>query len=163
MNHLTISLSSTTPTTIETLSLVELDDHTLVSVDLNGIYNDTIPQYVKIAWGDGQENLYNNDIYDDTWDNELIFFTYNPVLNDIHTHEYYPSSTSLYKNLSAQILVSYTTGDFSYFLIPMVIRTYDIPEVLNNLKISNCNITKNELELQLQSDSGMVEMVVPRR
>lgn len=163
MNTLTISLSSSSTITIETLPLVEMEDHTLVSVDLNNLFNDTIPKYVKISWGDGEENVYNNDIYDDTWDNELTFFTYNPVFNDIHTHEYYPSETSLYKNLSAQILVGYTTGDFSYFLIPMVIRTYDFSEALDNLKISNCNISKNELELQLQSSTGMIEMVVPRR
>ena len=163
MNNYNLSLSSNSTSYTEFLNTVELDDYTQLNLDLNNLYNDTIPAYVKISWGDGAENLINNDIYDDTWDNQLTFFTYNPVFNDTHSHEYYPSFTSTYKNLSAQVLVSYTNGEYSYFLIPIIIKTYDISEALGRITVENTNISKNELELQLNSDNGVVEMIIPRR
>lgn len=163
MNSYTISLSSNSTTYTQTLPLQELEDHTLVSLNLENLYNDVIPLFVKINWGDGTTEVMNNDIYGDRFDNQLTFFTYNPVFINAHTHEYYPSSTSNYKLLSSQVLVQYSDGNYGYFLIPIQVKTYDKGESMGRVELTNINVLENTLEYQLTTSTGLVEMRTSRR
>lgn len=157
-----LNLSSNSTNYNQVLSEIELEDNTLFTLNLEKLFNNVIPLFIKIDWGDGTVELKDNDVYGNRYDNQLSFYTYNPIFVEPHIHEYYPSTTSLYKLLTLQILVSYSDGKYSYFSVPIKINTKDIVETLDELSILNVNISKNELEYQLRTSTGVIEMIVPR-
>jgi len=139
MNKQTISLDSSTTSYNSILSEVILDDHSELSFNLSNVYGGVLPLYLKIDWGDLNSEVYENDVY--VVDrNDVNALTYNPVLNKTYSHEYYPSDNSLYKSLSAQILVSYSNGDYNWFIVPIKIRTHDYFESIYDMDLHSVNV-----------------------
>jgi hypothetical protein len=140
-----------------------MDDNTIFTIDLSDITETVLPTYVKIDWGDGVvEDFNENNIYDKSREN-INIFKFSPLLTNLYKHEYTPSSTSLYKNLSAQVLINYSNGDMSWFVIPIQIRTYDYFEAVGDVKLVNTNIlpiSDNTKEHQLITTNGkfMIEL-----
>lgn len=162
MNTYTIYLSSNSTSYTQQLSTELFEDESQLTLNLERLFNDVIPIYVKINWGDGNEEVQHNNIYSEQYSNVLLFNTYNPVFIDPYPHVYYPSETSTYKLLSAQISVSYSDGNYSYFVVPVQIRTYGMAESLGEIHLTNTNISENLLELQLNNEESLIEMIIPR-
>lgn len=164
MNTYNLSLSSNTTNFTSHVKLLEFQDYTKLNIDLSGISDTIIPVYVKIDWGLGDVvELYDNNIYRTGRDN-VNALNFSPVLTNLYSNEYKPSSYALYKSLSAQVLVNYTNGDNNWFVIPIKIRTYDYFESLGDLKILNTNIlpiSGNPVEYQLEStiNKQLIEMI----
>lgn len=135
MNTKTLYLSSTNSSLYDVSEELELEDHTNFIIDLSKIYNKILPSFIKIDWGDGTDSeMYDNDMY--ILDRkEANAFSYIPAFSKTYSHEYYPSSTSLYLNLSAQVLINYVNGDFYWNIIPIKVRTYDYFESLLDVKL----------------------------
>jgi len=157
MNNYSISLSSSSSNTIQTIPLFEMEDHSELSLDLSNLYNDIIPLYLQIDWGDGLTESFDNDIFGTRYDNELLFMNYNPIFTDIHNHEYFPSETSLYRTSTIQILINYSNGDITYFQIPIKIRTYDFYDAIGRISLINVNQIQSQLQYQFKSNNGTVE------
>lgn len=138
MNNYNISLSSNSSTYSQLLSTLEFDDHTTLEINTTGISNEVMPIYIKIDWGDGDSETFNNSI--DSNRSIATVFTTSELFNKSYSHEYYPSEDTLYKELSAQVLVTYSNGNFSYFVIPILIRTYDYFESVYDLHLKHTNI-----------------------
>lgn len=143
MNNITINLSSNDTTYTSVLSNIYLEDHTTLSIDIQNVSDTVIPTYMKIDWGDGTSKLYNNDIPQQTRDS-LNVFSYSNLLESTYDHEYYPSQTTLFKNLTAQVLINYSNGDYAWFILPITIRTYDYFESIYDLTLVNTNILPTE-------------------
>ena len=159
MNTSILALSSTTTNQTEQVALISMDDNTTFTLDLSNVTEIVLPTYVKIDWGDGiVEDFNENNIYNNSREN-INIFKFSPLLTNLYKHEYKPSSTSLYKNLSAQVLVNYSNGDVSWFIIPIQIRTYDYFEAIGDVKLVNTNIlpiSDNTKEHQLITTNGKV-------
>lgn len=139
MNNYTITLSSNATSHIEVLDTVILNDHTTVVINVQSVYEGILPAYMKIDWGDGKIISVDNDIPLNDRTKVNLFVT-SSLLNDSYTHEYYPSSTSLYKQLSAQVLITYPNSEYAWFIIPISIRTYDYFESIYDLSLTHTNI-----------------------
>ena len=163
MNTSILALSSTTTNQTEQVALISMDDNTTFTLDLSNVTEIVLPTYVKIDWGDGiVEDFNENNIYNNSREN-INIFKFSPLLTNLYKHEYKPSSTSLYKNLSAQVLVNYSNGDVSWFIIPIQIRTYDYFEAIGDVRLINTNIlpiSDNTKEHQLITTNGkfMIEL-----
>lgn len=158
MNTYTLYISSSSSSQIQTLPLLEMEDHSNLSINMETVYNEVIPLYLIINWGDGKEETFDNDVYGTKYDNQLSLINYNPIFTTEHPHEYYPSATCLYKTMTIQILISYSDGHYSYFTQPIQIRTYDFYDSIGRMELLNVNILKNKLEYQFRTSDGMVEM-----
>ena len=161
MNSYTLTLSSNSTSYTKELPILEMEDNCVLSVNTQQLYNSIIPIYVKIAWGDGTVETFDNDCYGNNTYNNLIFMNFNPCLTDLHTHEYFPSETCLYKWLYAQILIKYSDGNVSYFQQPIQIRTYDFYDSIGRLEIINVNLNKTQKEYQFKTSTGLVELKTP--
>jgi hypothetical protein len=118
-----------------------MNDTSVLTLDLSYITERIVPISVRIDWGDGSienfdKNSSNNDI--------INIFKFSPLLLNTYTHQYYPSESCLYKCLSAQILITYCNGDYSWFILPLKIRTYDYFESIRDIKLINTNILPND-------------------
>lgn len=143
MNTYTLSLSSPTTNYIYVHPLIEFDDHTRLTILLDSINEIILPMFLTIDWGDGIVESYDNDLYQQGR-TKVNVFKFSSVLTETYTKEYYPSETTLYKNLTAQVLIDYTNGDAVWFLIPIQIRTSDYFESIYDLKLINTNILPYE-------------------
>lgn len=154
MNTYNLNLSSTSTSTIYRSNTLSLNDHTELILNLGGVTESIVPIYAKIDWGDGEKPVvYDNDIYRLSQDTNNLF-KFSPLLNNLYKHEYYPSTYALYKNLSAQVLINYSNGDKSWFIIPIEIRTYDHIESMGDINLINSNIlplSNNPIEYQLKA------------
>ena len=156
MNSYTLSLSSNDTNYIYYSPEIELEDNTNFSVDISKLNEKVLPIFLKIDWGDGKTQIFNNDVFR-TGRNNVNIFKYSPLLTEIYSNEYYPSETSLYKSLTAQLVVNYSNGDFSWFIIPISIRAYDYFESIYDLKLINTNILPeitNSKEHQFKTITG---------
>jgi len=144
MNTVTVSLTSSLTDYMRVLPTLVMDDHTKLTLNLEGLTEKVIPVYLKIDWGDGTSETHNNNIYNTARleQNALVF---NPIFAEYKTKEYYPSETCLYKCLTAQVFVNYANGDNNWHLIPIKIRTYDYFESIYDLKLDNTSILPTEL------------------
>lgn len=137
MTNYTLTLSSDDPSYVNILPLLEIDDHSTLSVDLTLINEDVPPTNVQFDWGDGLiENFDVNSIFPEG----INIFKMSPLLKDGYTHIYYPSETALYKSLSAQVLIHYCNGRYAWFIQPIRIRTFDYFESIGDLSLINTNI-----------------------
>jgi hypothetical protein len=164
MNNHIISLQSNNTTTQEVLSGVDLFDHTQITLSLQNIYNKTIPVFVKIDWGDGVVETIDNNLYNFPDRTDVNIFNPNPILNNTYLHEYYPSPTSLYISYSLQVLIYYSTGDYSLFIIPLTLRTNNFFEVIGDINLVGVNILPESLnpkQYQLKSiiNDQIIEIV----
>ena len=159
--NLTLSSSDTDYTSI--VPTLYLDDHTKLILNVSRLSEKVLPIFLKVDWGDGNDNIYDNDIYVQSRD-KVNIFTISPVLTDTYFKEYYPSETSLYKSLTAQVLVDYSNGDKTWIKIPIRIRTYDYFESIYDMTLTNTNIlplSTNNKEHQVIIDAGgfLVELL----
>lgn len=163
MNTLNIFLSSNTTNHVQYLDTLTLNDYTKVSLNLERVFSNKIPSYIKINWGDGTPSqIFNNDMYGGGNDNQLSFLNYYGVFTQTYFHEFYPSNTSNYKQLSSQVLIKYSDGNFSHFVIPMIIRTYDFSESVGEYKIIDYNAVGNDLKYHIQTiDGEIMEIKIP--
>ena len=156
MNTISISLSSDDTQYVLKTSLVPLNDNTLVSLDLKNIYSRIIPIYMIIDWGDGNKENFDNDFsLPDREDTNL--FQAGTLLNTVHNHIYYPSPTSLYRSLTAQIYVEYCNGEYNWFILPLKIRTHDYFESIYDMELIHTNIlpvSDNSKEHQILTTEG---------
>jgi hypothetical protein len=134
-----LSLSSNITEYIYKSSELQFDDLTQLNISVNNLSEKNLPLYLKIDWGDGNSEIFDNDLYVKSRD-KINIFNYSPLFTETFTHEYYPSATSLYKSLTAQVFVNYSNGDNSWFIIPIKIRTYDYFESIYNMTLINTNI-----------------------
>jgi hypothetical protein len=157
MNTLNLSLSSNSSSYSETIPLY-IEDYTELSISFGKIFDDILPLYIKIVWGDGKITIEQNNIFETGRENSHLLNP-NPVFTKTYTHEFFPSGSSLYKLLSAYVYVEYSNGDQSIFTLPITIRTYDVFDSLEDIKILNCNlIDGNKIEYQLLSKNGIIEI-----
>lgn len=161
MNTHTLTLTSLSSTAVQYLSTIDLIDHTKLTIDISGLDNDFIPLYLKIHWGEGDTELFDNDIL--YYRNELGNLLFEPILDGTYTHEYYPSETALYKLLSAQVFLKYTNEGFYYALIPIQIKTKDYFESIGDMDLINTNIlpTENspsEHQFKTSADGYIIEL-----
>lgn len=160
MNTITLYLSSTTAAHIEIFPLLEMDDYTSLTINTDRIYEQVVPAYVKIDWGDNTSTTTNNF---PLFQNDLNVLKFSSALNANYTHEYYPSTTALYKLLSAQVLIRYTNTDIAWFLIPIQIKTYGYVESIEDMDLINTNILpveENSAEHQFKTskDGYIIEL-----
>jgi hypothetical protein len=164
MNLKVISLQSANTSTIETLELVELYDHTKITLNLDNIYDGTIPVFVKIDWGDGDSITIDNDIFNYPDRINLNIFNPNPILTTPYSHEYYPSKNSLYLFLTLQVLIYYSDSNYNLFTIPIQIRTNDFFEAIEDIKLIGVNIlpysyNPKQYQLKASVNQQIIEIV----
>jgi hypothetical protein len=143
MNIITISLSSNSSSYSINADEIELFDHTLVKLDLSTLYKDIIPSSIVINWGD---TVTNESYYSFSKLNEYSnsFVTNFEIFTNLYKHEYYPSPSSLYKCLSAQILITYSDYQSSKFVLPIKIKTSDYFDTIDKMTIHNVEILDTE-------------------
>ena len=157
MNTHTTLLSSLTSNHIELVESLDFDDQTTLSIVLSNIYDSSMPLYLKISWGDGEIETFENNRCEIVNGKVVYFSCILPLFNRTYTHTYYPSSTSLYKNLSAQIFIEYPNNEKNWFILPIKIRTYDYSESIGEMTLINTNIlptVSNNKEYQFNIDKG---------
>ena len=153
MNSYTLFLSSSGTSYIKSNSELNFDDHTLLTLSVSALNEKVLPIYLQIDWGFGNVLTYDNNIYE----SGNPIYKFSPILTNTYSYEYYPSSTAMYKSLSAQILVRYSNGDYTWFVIPIRIRSYDYSESIKDLDLINTNILPNDSntsEHQLKTSEG---------
>jgi len=156
MNSYTLTLSSPKPDYTHIVDVLNFEDYTKLRIDISNLSEKIIPINLKVDWGDGNSELYDNDIFVNSRD-QVNIFRVSPLLTKIYEKDYFPSSTALYKNLTAQISVNYSNGDVGWFIIPIAIRSYDYFESIYDLKTYNCNIlpiSANSSEYQFITHIG---------
>lgn len=137
MNTYSIALSSNSYNYSQKLSTIYFDDYSELEIDPSNLYNGIVPIYMKIDWGDGNSETFDNPI---SRIGSATVFSTSVLFNTTYTHEYHPSPTTLYSQLSAQILITYMNGEFSFFILPIQIRTYDYFESIYDMHIKHTNI-----------------------
>lgn len=144
MNSYSISLSSNSPEYTFVNDELYMEDFTSLTLNLSAIDESLTPLYLKIDWGDGVLDVFDNELYKNYRESsifpELLAGKFSSLLQNTYTHEYYPSSNSLYKSVSAQILLEYCDGSINWFILPLKIRTYDYFESIYDIKLVNTNI-----------------------
>lgn len=163
MNTLTISLSSSNTSTVETLTEIELADHTKIYLDLDSIYSKLIPIFLIIDWGDGKRETIDNDLYTTLERQDINIFNPNPILNTVYTHEFFPSSTALYVKYNIQVLIFYSNSQYSVFTIPLTLITNEYFESIGDLELINVNIlpysnNPKEYQLKTSTDNHLIEL-----
>ena len=160
MNTYTIYLSSPTTAYTATLPQIVLDDHTELTLNTEQLAETTVPVYLKIDWGDSSDIVFNNPF---VFQNNLNVLKFTKLLNAEHVHQYYPSTTALYKTITAQILVVYSNTTITYIRIPIVIRTYGYTESIEDMNLVNTNIlpidaNTSEHQFKTQKDRYIIEL-----
>jgi hypothetical protein len=140
MNTHTTTIASSSTNIVTTLPEISLDDFTELTLDLSEIYSEVIPIFLKIDWGEGDIVIYDNDVYVEIDNTNVSIINYNTVFNTRYTKKIYPSENTLYKNLHIQLYVKYSNGDYSWFKLPVSVRTYDFFEAIGDFKLVNVNI-----------------------
>lgn len=163
MNTYYVNLSSNSTTYTQNVPEVQMDDLSTLVLNLTGLNETLLPLFLKINWGIGDSIIYDNNIYKKGKTQSIIGGHYSPLFMDRYRYVYYPAPESLYLTLSAQVLVTYSNGDVSRFVIPIKITTYDFDESIGDLSLINTNILPvegNLSEHQLITLSGgyIIEM-----
>lgn len=161
MNSITIPLYSNSTSYSYTTNVYKLIDCSEIILNLNGIYSGAIPIYLKIDWGDGTIQLFDNDIYQNLniYNSPII---YNKILNDTYSHVCYPSSTALYKSFNIQVLIMYNDSNYTIITVPIRVRTYDFFETIYDVDLVNVNIlptptNTKEFQLMSKKDNSIIE------
>lgn len=160
MNNSYLALSSSNTSTTTNLPLVVLNDITTLNVVLTGVSENFLPCFLKINWGDGIEDFFENDVM-------LNLFSpinrYSEVLNTSYNHIYYPSISATSQNLSANFYVSYCNGDISTFTVPISVVNYNYTQSIEDLTLIN-TINKFDKKIhQFVSKNGgyLIELETP--
>jgi hypothetical protein len=156
MNTYNLNLSSNSTNYVKILPEVNFDDITNFTISFDHMDESFIPISINIDWGDANTEFYDNNV-NQTGLTLINNFNVSPIFLNTYTHKYYPSTNSLYKSLSGQILVKYSNFDQSWFIFPIKIRTYDYFESVYDLELINTNILPdigNPKQHQLVTDIG---------
>lgn len=144
MNTKNLSLSSNSTNYTYIGSLLELEDLTTLNVILSGVTESYIPLNLEIDWGDGTIEYFDNNTYknyrEESIINEVLYGKFSSIFQNTYSKIYYPSETTLFKQLSAQFYLKYSNGDTAWFIIPIEIRSYDYFEAIYDLKLLNTTI-----------------------
>jgi hypothetical protein len=144
MNTYTIGFASSATALSSTLPEVKLYDLTSVTFVLSGISESEIPMYLRINWGDGEsaifENSFSKDYRVDSIIPEILYNKISSILSNEVSHLYYPSETSRYKLLSAEVNIEYINGDKCSIVQPFKIITSDYFESIGDMKHIYANI-----------------------
>lgn len=162
MNSYTLNLSTTNTSTIQFLNRINFDDISRLTLNLNSVNEKTLPIYLKINWGVGTSVLYDNDV-SRLDSNSLNLLSYSPLFNKTYSFEYYPSKTALYRDLSAQLLIKYADGNYTWIVIPIRVKTSGYTDSVGDLTLINTNILPKEgntAEHQLKTsvDGYLIEL-----
>lgn len=139
MNTYTLNLSSPSTNYVFANPLLEFEDHTRLTLTLDSVNEVILPVFLKIDWGDGTSESFDNDLFQQGR-TKVNIFRFSSILTETYSKDYYPSNTALYKSLTAQVFIDYSNGNNVWFLIPIKIRTYDYFESIYDLKLTNTNI-----------------------
>lgn len=141
MNTRTVILSSNDTNVTTNYQQLSLMDYTSVTYNLSAVSEKLIPTHLKISWGDGKTDFYDNDLYTNE---DLISDKYSSIFASEYQHEYYPSNTTTTKNLTSTFTVGYINGDESTFNIPIFITNYDYLSSIEDLYLINTTILPKE-------------------
>lgn len=140
MNTYTINLSSNSTNFYEHREMLKMMDFSKLVVNFENISETYLPIYLKIDWGDGNvESFDSNPISEN-----VNAFKRSDIYDIERLHEYYPSSSSLYKQLTAQFLIKFSSGDFFWSIQPIEIRNYDYYESIQDLEIAHVETDEND-------------------
>lgn len=157
MNTENTLLSSNSIPYSKILPRVLFEDYTTLYVTLSNVLSSVIPRSIDIDWGDGATEYHDSTIYKRYEDDEITFEYVPSVFYDTYSHIYYPSTTSLFKSLTAQFLVNYVNDDIAWFIIPITINTNGVFHEYGNIKLVGTKIStlsSNGAEHQLLSENG---------
>lgn len=161
MNIYNISLSSDSMSTSSIEDELLFFDSTVFSVSLSGITEEQFPIFLKIDWGDGNTEKFDNIVFKNYRESsiipEVLSGKFSSIIQNKYKHEYFPSTTSLYKNLSAQFYIEYGNRLYNWFVIPIRIRSGGYFETVGDLQLINTNIlplTSNSKQHQFITEEG---------
>jgi len=159
MNTKFLSLSSSNTNQITTLSTIRVVDHTLMTISLSGVTERFLPTHLIIRWGDGVEDLFENDILQSK---NIASNIFSSLLIDTYTHEYFPSNVSTTQNLTATVSLYYTDSNISTFTLPLSIINYDYTTSVGDIRLIHTNYLQSGDKIhQLVTDEGgyLVELL----
>lgn len=139
----TIFLSSENISQTTIFSTLSLSDYTTVKCNVSGVSENLLPSYLKIDWGDGYSDFYENNIFQTE---NLISNRFSSIFFDEYTHEYFPSDTTTSKTLTASLTIKYINNDSSIFNIPIIITNYDYLSAIEDITLINSTISPNNKE-----------------
>ena len=157
MNTENILLSSNAIPYSEILPEVSFEDYTTLYVTLSNLLSAVIPRSVDIDWGDGETEYHDSTVYKRYAEDEITFEYVPSVFYDTYSHEYSPSTTTLFKSLTAQFLVNYVNDDIAWFVMPISINTNGFFREYGNVKLLGSKIStlsSNGAEHQILSENG---------
>ena len=160
MNTKFLSLSSSNTNQNTTFSTIRVVDHTLFTISLSGVTEKIFPTHLINRWGDGVEDLFENDILQSK---NIASNIFSSLLIDTYTHEYFPSAVSTSQTLTATVSLYYTDSNISTFTLPLSITNYDYATSVGDIRLVNTNYLQSGDKIhQLVTDEGgyLVELLV---
>ena len=134
---------------------------TSITVELYGISEDEIPLFLTVNWGDANivrfQSSFVKDYRIDSIIPEILYNKESSLLSNTLTHLYYPSNSSRYKKLSAEINIEYSNGDICSLIQPITIITSDYFESIGDMKHIYTNIlqlSSNNKQFIFSTDKG---------
>jgi hypothetical protein len=159
MTNYNISLSSNSASTLIHVPTVYMYDTSVLTLDTLDIYVGKPIVSLTFRWGDGAaDQYYTNDFFAETTDivNEITFgYDYNVIKE--YSHQYSPSSKSLTKVLTAQVLANYYDDTSCRFVIPINITNPSLINKVGDLNILNIaasDLVADEYLLTLHTKNG---------
>lgn len=149
MNTYNITLSSNSQSGTRYYDEIDLFDNTLFNFNLVDVKKDSLLRSVCVDWGDGSDVFIPEisilkDYRNDSIIPEILYGPLSPIFTDTFTHEYTPSSTSLYKQLTSTIRIEYITGNAFTFYIPFRIKTSNYYQSVGDLRLIDTTIYNEE-------------------
>jgi hypothetical protein len=162
MNTVTLSLSSNSTSTNIYLPSIKLDGITTLTVNCSAISRAKIPTNLAIRWGDAtSDELFTNNFFVDYAEQSLfdqILYGINYTIFKDYSHIYYPSTSTLTKLLSCQILVTYNDSTACRFVQPITILSPSFYSAIGDMFIANTNFTSsdNSLLYTFNTENGYI-------
>ena len=89
----------------------------------NNVSEEYCPISLSIDWGDGiidtEQNKLNKDYRKDSIINEVLYGKFSSIFSKDYEHVYSPSTTSLFKTLTAEITMNYANFDELVYVLPL--------------------------------------------
>lgn len=144
----TISLSSNPSSTNIVLNTIQLSDITSLTLSLSNIDRSRIPVSLRLRWGDNSEDeFYNNNFFIDYSKQSIldqVRYGVNYTLLREYNHVFYPSDTSLSRNLSCQVKLTYQDSTSCRFVIPITIYSPSFYSKVGDLKLQASNFVSSD-------------------
>lgn len=164
MSSYSLSLSTNSMSTVRLEDEIELFDRSNLTLKLSAITEEKYPLYLKIDWGDGELESYDNKIFKnyrvDSIIPEILYGKQSYILQD-YTHTYNPPQTSLYKMLTAQVLIEYPNYQKTWIKIPIKIRSGGFFDTIENLRLVNTEMklgSGKKYHLATDKDGFLIEI-----